>query len=60
MMSISRKRVELIIVLLFLILLSIVWVWYGMKLKQIDQKKEDAHSLTEMNSIRMYENSYSL
>ncbi len=59
-MEISKKRGELIIVLLFLILLSIIWVWYGMKLKEIDQRKKDALFLTETKAIRVYENSYLL
>lgn len=41
-MAISKKRVELIIILLFILLLSAIWIWYGLRLKEIDQKKKDA------------------
>ncbi len=40
-MAISKKRVELIIILLFILLLSAIWIWYGLRLKEIDQKKRD-------------------
>lgn len=39
MIRLSKKRVELIIILVFLLLLSAVWIWYGMELKEIEQKK---------------------
>lgn len=40
-MAIPKKRVELIIILLFLLLLSGIWIWYGLRLKEIEQKKKD-------------------
>ena len=39
-MAISRKGVGLIIILLFIILLSIIWVWYEVQLREIETKKK--------------------
>jgi hypothetical protein len=39
-MAISKKRVELIIILLFILLASIIWVWYGVQLKKIEQQEK--------------------
>ena len=39
-MAISKKRVELIIILLFILLLSAIWIWYGLELEGIKHKKE--------------------
>jgi hypothetical protein len=37
---ISKNRVELIIILLFILLFSLIWVWYGEALEGIKQKEE--------------------
>lgn len=40
MITFSKRRGELIIILLLLLLFAIIWIWYGMELKEIEQKKE--------------------
>jgi 4-hydroxybenzoate polyprenyltransferase len=43
MISFLKKRVELIIILLLVLLISAIWIWYGIRLKEIEQQKEGAY-----------------